>query len=258
MTVSLRAVAVPTEHGGWSFTLEPAILGLLVAPSAAGAALAGAALLAFLLRTPLKLVGVDRLRGRRLDRTRAAGRVAAIESMALLALVAAAGTLADAPFWIPLVIASPLVAVQFAYDVRSRSRRLAPELAGTVGIGAVAAAIVLAGNGTATDAYGAWLLVSARAVASVVFVRLQLLRAKGRAGSAARSDLTQLGAIAAAGAGWWFGLVPPAAVAAIAGLGAVQVVLARRPPPRVAVLGAQQVVLGLTVVVVAGLALLAP
>jgi hypothetical protein len=251
-------VAVPTEHGGWSFTLEPALLGILIAPSAAGAALAGAALLAFLLRTPLKLVGVDRVRGRRLERTRVAVRVAALESIGLAALVATAALLATGPFWIPLAAAAPLVIVQLAYDVRSRSRRLAPELAGTIGIGAVAAAIVLAAGGSPPDAFGAWLLVSARAVASVVFVRLQLLRFKGRGGSTAGSDLTQLGAVAAAGAGWAAGLLPVAAFAAVTGLAAIQVVLARRPPPRVAVLGAQQVVLGLTVVVVGGLALLAP
>jgi hypothetical protein len=30
----LRSVALPSEHGGWGLTLEPAVLGLLVAPSA--------------------------------------------------------------------------------------------------------------------------------------------------------------------------------------------------------------------------------
>ena len=34
-----RTVVTPTEHGGWGLTLEPALLGLLIAPSAAGAAI---------------------------------------------------------------------------------------------------------------------------------------------------------------------------------------------------------------------------
>ena len=55
---------MPDEHGGWGLTAEPALLGLLVAPSWAGAALGIAAFLAFLVRTPLKLVLVDRWRGR--------------------------------------------------------------------------------------------------------------------------------------------------------------------------------------------------
>ncbi|MCZ7661545.1 MAG: YwiC-like family protein [Thermoleophilia bacterium] len=37
----LRDVVVPTEHGGWGFTLEPMLLGLLVAPGWASSALAG-------------------------------------------------------------------------------------------------------------------------------------------------------------------------------------------------------------------------
>ena len=39
----LRAVAVPSEHGGWGLTAEPVLLGLIVAPSAAGACLGAAA-----------------------------------------------------------------------------------------------------------------------------------------------------------------------------------------------------------------------
>jgi hypothetical protein len=43
---SLRAVALPTEHGGWGFTLEPIVLGLAVAAGPAGAGLAAAAAVA--------------------------------------------------------------------------------------------------------------------------------------------------------------------------------------------------------------------
>jgi hypothetical protein len=48
-----RAVVIPSEHGGWGLTLEPVVLGLLVAPSIAGLAIGVAAFLAFLVRTPL-------------------------------------------------------------------------------------------------------------------------------------------------------------------------------------------------------------
>ena len=33
---TLRSVAMPAEHGGWGLTLEPGILGVLLAPSLAG------------------------------------------------------------------------------------------------------------------------------------------------------------------------------------------------------------------------------
>ncbi len=57
-----RAVGLPDEHGGGSLTAEPALLGLLVAPSGAGVALAAAGLIVFVAWTPLKLVLVDRRR----------------------------------------------------------------------------------------------------------------------------------------------------------------------------------------------------
>ncbi|MCB0162365.1 MAG: YwiC-like family protein, partial [Caldilineaceae bacterium] len=58
-----RSIALPTEHGGWGFLLEPLLLGRLVAPSAAGLLLLVATVAAFLLRQPLKIVLVDRRRG---------------------------------------------------------------------------------------------------------------------------------------------------------------------------------------------------
>ena len=75
--VRWRSVAVPTEHGGWSLTAEPALLGLLVAWSMPGLALGVAAMVAFMARTPLKLVLIDRFRHRSLPRTRLAARIAA-------------------------------------------------------------------------------------------------------------------------------------------------------------------------------------
>ena len=115
-----RSVAVPTEHGGWGLTLEPGLLGLLVAPSAAGVCLAAAAMVAFVARTPLKVVLVDRRRGRTLPRTRLARRVAAVELVVLAALVAGATVLAEPWFWLPAIVAAPLILVESWFDVRSR------------------------------------------------------------------------------------------------------------------------------------------
>ena len=105
-----RQVAIPTEHGGWSLTAEPVVLGLLVAWSWPGAALGVAAMLAFLARTPLKLVLVDGWRGRWLTRTTVAAQVAGAELLVLATLVTAAALTADARFWWPLLAAAPLVA----------------------------------------------------------------------------------------------------------------------------------------------------
>lgn len=144
----ILAVAIPAEHGGWALTIEPGLLGLLVAPSIAGACLALGALVLFVMRTPLELALVDRRRHRRLARTLLAERVAVIEAGLLATLIAVAGaTAADGRWWIPAVAAAPLVAVELAYDIRSRRRRMVPELTGAVAIAAVAAAVVIAGDG---------------------------------------------------------------------------------------------------------------
>ena len=159
---ALCSVAVPTEHGGWGLTLEPAVLGLLVAPSVAGVCLAAGAVTAFVLRTPLKIILVDRRRERRLPRTRVAKRIAAVEAVILGALVAAAMATASEPFWMPVAIALPLVVLELWFDMRSRSRRLVPELAGAIGISAVVAIIALADGAAGRLAAALWRVLAGR------------------------------------------------------------------------------------------------
>lgn len=55
LLASFRSLVLPREHGSWSLALEPLALGLLVAPTRAGAWLALAGAAAFLSRRPLKL-----------------------------------------------------------------------------------------------------------------------------------------------------------------------------------------------------------
>src|SRR5262245_1077361 len=118
-----RAVAIPSEHGGWGLTLEPIVLGLLIAPSGAGLLLGLAAMVAFVARTPLKTVLVDRHRKRWLPRTTVAARIVAFELAVLVALLAAGIAGSDGPSWLPLLAASPLLALELWFDLRSRSRR---------------------------------------------------------------------------------------------------------------------------------------
>jgi hypothetical protein len=256
--VGWRDVGIPTEHGGWSFTLEPVALGLITAPSPAGIALGVAALLAFLARTPLKIVLVDRARRRRLERTRMAGRVALVYALLLVGAVVVATATAAGPFWGPLALAAPLIGIELWYDARSRSRRLVPELAGTVGIGSIAAAIGLAGGVGGVTAAGLWLVAAGRAVAAVPFVRVQLRRLKSQAYRRWESDAAQLAVMGVGWAGWMLGAIPAAAAVALFVLGIAHLVLVRASVPPVAVLGAQQVVLGLGMVLTAGLGFRAP
>lgn len=244
-----RVVSIPSEHGGWGLTLEPVLLGLLLAFSWPGAAIGSAAFIAFLVRTPLKLALIDRRRGRSLPRTRLAARVAVIE---LVLLVALASTAAGAAGWrwiAPVLVAAPLVAVELWFDVRSRSRRLAPELCGAVGISAVAAAIVIAGDGSWRLAVAAWMILAARSTASIPFVRTQIVRTRRRSVPLAQTDAFQIGgatlaiAACAVGRGVLLGTV---VVAIVAGL---QTIATRRPDiPAVKVIGLRQMIAGLAVV----------
>ena len=246
-----RQVAVPTEHGGWGLTIEPGLLGLLVSPSWAGACLAVATVLAFLARTPFKLALVDRRRGRRLPRTDLALRLAAGEGALLIGLVVVAALLAEgATWWVPLAVAAPLVAIEFWYDVRSRSRRLVPEVAGAVAVASVAAAIALAGGEPADLAVALWIVLAARIVTSIPHVRSQIARLHER-----RPDVrvTRIGDASACGFAVVAVLVEPSVAAgAIAVLGVVvlQFVRRRRPLAPIKVIGVLQMLLGLAVVVV--------
>jgi hypothetical protein len=253
----LRAVATPTEHGGWGLTLEPGLLGLLVAPSFAGVCLAAAALVAFVARTPLKVVLVDRRRGRSLPRTRLAGRVAAIELAVLAALVVGAVVLAEHPFWAPAVIAAPLILVESWFEVRSRGRRLVPELAGAAGVCSVASMIVLADGGGGRLAAGVWAVLVARLVTSIPYVRAQINRLHGRAPRRLGCVIADGLAVVAAAAA--VGLDPELAAGAIAivTVVAIQRITAHGPVPRPVVLGLRQMAMGLGVVVVTALGVLA-
>lgn len=253
----LRTVAVPAEHGGWSLTLEPVLLGLLAAWSWAGLALGVAALLAFVARTPLKLVLVDRFRDRWLDRTGLAARVAAVELVALVALAVIALVLGERGFWWPLIVAGPLIAVELWFDMRSRGRRLVPELCGTVGVSAMAAVIALADGAETSLALGLWAVVAARASAAIPYVRTQLFRGRGRPFQLWHSDLAQAVAVTVAATAWLLDAVPLAPTIALAVVGIINAVAVRRPPRPPKVLGIQQMGFGILVIAVTAIAVAA-
>jgi YwiC-like protein len=176
-----KTVAFPAEHGGWGFLAEPLVLGLVLAPSPAGACLALAALAGFLARHPLRLWLLDRRKGVRYPRTALAERFF-LGYAALAALwLGGAFALASAPFWPALVVAAPVGLLALSFDARGRSREALPELAGAVALGASATAIVLAGAASPGVAWGAWALLSLRAITSVLYVRARIRLDRGLA-----------------------------------------------------------------------------
>jgi hypothetical protein len=243
-------VALPDEHGGWSLSAEPALLGMLVAPSWAGLAIALAAILAFVVRTPVKVVLVDLRRHRTLGRTALAARIAAVELAGLAVLAAVAGLRAGWSWLLPVAVAVPLVGVELWFDMRSRSRRLVPELCGAVGIASVAAAIALAGGAAGGLSVALWLVLAARSVSAIPFVRVQIARLHGRPGADATSDRAQAAGVAMAAVAFASDATVVLGAASVALVAMAQVWWTRRPPVPAKALGLRQLAVGICLVVV--------
>jgi uncharacterized membrane protein YecN with MAPEG domain len=188
---NLRPVALPAEHGGWGFLLEPLLLGLLVAPSLGGACLALAAIGAFLVHQPLKILVGDRRRGQRF-----ALLYAAIATLGLLGALALSG---PAPL-VPILLAVPLAMVLLVYDVQNESRHWLPELAAPLALGSTSTAIALAGGWPAGPAIVLWIILAARAVPSILYVRTRIRLGKNQPATPARAIAAQgIGLVLVAG-----------------------------------------------------------
>lgn len=251
-----RRVAVPSEHGGWGLTLEPVLLGLMIAPSLVGAVVGLGAFIAFFVRSPLKLVVIDVRRKRWLDRSKLAMRFAIGELVVLAGIAVAALWVAGRSWLVPVVIALPLVGVEFWFDIRSRGRRLIPELCGAIGISSVVAVIVLASGNRTSLAVGAWLVLSARAVGSIPFVRVQISRLRRTSMNARSSDAAQTIAI---GIGVAAVLTERKMMLGLLGLmtlAVLQLVWVRRTPLVPKVLGMCQMALGIALVAVTAVGVL--
>ena len=176
---SLRAIALPAEHGGWGLLTEPLLLALFVAPSGAGAVLALAIVAGFLWRHPARLVFADYRRGVLYPRTRAAVGVAC--AYAVLAVVAGfAGVRLSVPSLWPLVLlVAPPAAVYLAFDLRLRSREAVAEAAGALALSGSSAIVAVAAGWPLSRALGLWLLAGGRSLASILEIRCRLRRQRG-------------------------------------------------------------------------------
>ncbi len=249
-SVPLKSIALPAEHGGWGFLFEPLLLGLLVAPSAAGAWLSLGALGFFLARHPLKLSLNDLLRRRRSPRLAPALRLAGAYGLLAAAGFGFAWITAGMPVFLPLLAALPLALVQLHFDARNRGRALFPEMLGALAPGALASAILMAGGWALAPALQPWLLLALKAAASILYVRARLRLDRGGAPGRLSAGISHGAAVSIAGGlavverGPWLGLAAflPLAFRAWFGLSPL------RRPTRPQILGLQEVGYGLLTV----------
>lgn len=247
-------MALPAEHGGWSFWLEPILLGLLLAPTIAGLWLALASFGVFLSRQPFKIAWADRQRGRRFQRTRLAERFLVIYgAVTLLALAAAVTAAQTVDMLLPLLAVAPLVIVQLYFDLRHESRHWLPETLGPVILAATAASIALAGGWSLVPALALSGIMVSRAVPTVFYVRARLRLEKGQPVSSALSTLLHVLAVFAV-----LGLMLAQLAPALSVLAAL-ILLARavyglssfRRPAQPKHIGIQEIVFGLVTVTMA-------
>jgi hypothetical protein len=215
--VRYRTLLLPAEHGSWAFLLEPLALGLLLAPSFGGAAVAASYIAFFLARQPLRVHLLDRLHGRHSARRRA-GAIAA-------SLFCAFGVAATLPVlqqihhpwqFAPLLVAIPFAVGQIAFDVTGRSRQLFAEIAGSVAISSSAALIIVIAGHPLPLALLVWLLMAGRIVPSIIYVRYRLRRRKGEETNPAAMVISHLAP---------FALVPAAVSAGASPIAAIPYVL---------------------------------
>jgi YwiC-like protein len=243
--VSIRPLALPAEHGGWGFVLEPVALALLVAPSWAGLAVGIAVVAAFLARHPLRLAAGDWMRRRRFPRTIVCEQLVLIYAAAMIVAIAIATALTSARILLPFAVAAPLGLAQFAWEVRRRGRALTPELLGAAAAGATAAAIAVAGGRTMTLAATLWLLMVLRSIPAIVFVRAVLKR-----GHRSIAVALHVGAVVIAFVLWQQHLAPLAAIVAMLLLLGRALIPARTEPPRR--VGIREIVYGTITVLLIG------
>lgn len=159
--------------------LEPILLGLLIAPSWAGAAMAVAAFALFLVNRPFKIFLADTRKGRSYARTVAARKYALIYGV--VALIGGAASLALGgwlPF-APFALAGPLFLVFMYFDQRP-GRSWQAELIAPVAFAAVVASLALAGGLSWGVALALWGFVVARSAPAVLYVRTRLRLDKGK------------------------------------------------------------------------------
>jgi hypothetical protein len=245
-----RQVLLPSEHGAWAFLAEPIALGLLVAWSATGLLLALAAIAAFLTRRPLRIALTDWRERKRHPRTPRAEGVLAL--LALAGAAAFAVALARDPgaalFTLRLAVLPGVVAL--AFDLGGRSREAAGELSAALALSVVTPGIALAGGWSHAAAFGLWLLLVARIVTSIVYVRARLRLEKGEpagvTGALAVHGVALLVALvlAARGSTPWLG----AAAVALLGLRAALGLSALRPRMTTTQLGFSEIAFGVVTI----------
>lgn len=255
MTVRIKSIALPPEHGSWGFLFEPILLGLLIAPSWAGLGIALGVTGAFLARQPVKIALVDWQRRKRYARTRAAEKFAAVYSLLSLAGFALAAVLVGFDPLLPFLLGIPLGIVVILSYARNQGRALFPELAGATALALSATSIALAGGKNWELALVLWAVQTARNIPSILFIRARLRLDKGQPTNLLPARLANALAVVGVVLLVIFSVGPILSLAAISilALRALRGLSASRQQVRVAVIGMLELFYGVLTVALTAL-----
>ena len=156
--------------------LEPLALGLLAAPSPAGAALALAALAGFFARRPLKAALAPEFTARRRTARKTVVMLSALAVAGLFETLVLDGVTA---LW-PVLLAAPLGGLFVHFDRQNESRAAAAELAGSATFALLPAVFATLAGWSWPAALALAALALARSVPTVLTVRTCLRLAKGQ------------------------------------------------------------------------------
>ena len=202
-----RQLVLPAEHGSWSWLLVPYFVGIIVAGTwnlAAFLVLVGG-LAGFLMRQPAMVaMRVRAGRGRRVDGRTALAWTIFFAAIALTCLLGLLVLGRSALFWLLI----PMAGIFVFYLLASRQQRasvrtLWMELAGALGLAAMAPAAYIAAIGQLDNtAWALWALMAGQNGLGVLYVRLRIADTHGRAMNRMPvvwfHGLVLLGAVAAA------------------------------------------------------------
>lgn len=179
-SVKAKQVALPVEHGGWSFLFEPIVAGLVISFSIGGIWIAVMMIGAFLLRRPLSVWAMQAVAGRQNEFRTLSARFAAGYALVLTVAVFCIFLTVPVSALLPLIILPPLAVYQLYCDVYRQNRQILPEIAGALAMSASAAAIILASGGEWQLAAAVWFFLAARLATSILYVRNRLSVEKGK------------------------------------------------------------------------------
>lgn len=204
----VRQIALPTEHGGWGFLLEPLVAGVAIAFSVAAPWIALMTIGAFLTRQPLRVLIIDRLGMKEYDRAWVAFLFCLLYSSVFVAGFAGTVVTTGPSVLLPFAFVAPLVPFLVYSDVLRQSRQLVPEIVGAISISASVSAIGLAGGLSMTASLALWAIFISRLVPSILYVRQRLRLEKGKRYSRIAPAAAHIAALIVVGVLASYGLVP--------------------------------------------------